>query len=60
VELASADLYGLRFVLEVWSATAVRTSDTLKSQLNRAVCREFAARGIAWAAAPPLPPPPAR
>jgi small-conductance mechanosensitive channel len=59
VELASADLYGLRFVLQVWSASALRTSGTLKSQLNRAVCREFAARGVAWAVAPP-PAPPAR
>jgi len=56
VELANADQYGLRFVLQVWSTSALRTPGTLKSALNRSVCREFAARGIQWAVATWPPP----
>jgi small-conductance mechanosensitive channel len=56
VELASADLHGLRFVLQVWSARALQKSGALKSELNRSVCREFAARGIQWSVAAASPP----
>jgi len=62
VELASADLYGLRLVLQVWSARALKKSGLLKSELNVSVCHELAARGIQWAAARwpvAAPPPPA-
>jgi small-conductance mechanosensitive channel len=49
VELADAGLSGLRFVLQVWSARHLRAEGALRSELNRAVSREFAARGVPWA-----------
>ena len=47
------DLHGLRFVLQVWSASALKRSGALKSALNRSVWGEFAARGIRWSVAWP-------
>jgi small-conductance mechanosensitive channel len=51
VELADVGLHGLRFTLQVWSESHLGTASTLRSELNRAVCREFSVRGISWATA---------
>ena len=48
IELADAGLHGLRFVLQIWSSGSPRGVGSLKSELNQAVCREFAKRGVPW------------
>lgn len=58
IELTDAGLHGLRFVLQVWSSGSPRVAGTMKSDLNQAVCREFAKHSIPWsvaAAPPPMP-----
>jgi len=56
IELTDAGLHGLRFVLQVWSSGPPRAAGALKSDLNQAVCREFAKRGVPWSIAA-VPPP---
>jgi small-conductance mechanosensitive channel len=60
VELTSSDLHGLRFVLQVWSPSRLQTSGEFRSELNQAVWREFAARGVQWAVARVVAAPEAR
>jgi small-conductance mechanosensitive channel len=56
IELTDAGLHGLRFVLQVWSSGSPRVAGTLKSDLNQAVCKKFAKRGIPWSTAAHLAP----